>query len=253
MNGERGILCSNGLFNRWGINISRNFPEIEFPKTYSVLDGEIVCDTFGHLQSRAKVQNPLKINVLRERYPAKFVVFDILLLNGKDTTDLPLIQRKKLLDGVGLPKNCELIEHTTDLENLYNVISSASGEGIMLKKRDSKYSEGVRSNNWLKLKFYKEIDVQILGYTSETREISALITDRGKVNMALPQDVYEHWVQKLKDKTIEVRNGNHWVEENLFYAKVKFLEITEEGKMRFPRLREIYADDIYASLPTGAD
>lgn len=52
---------------------------------------------FYQLQKRTLANNPFKIKVAISRYPAAFVAYDILYSDGKQLTELPLMQRKEIL------------------------------------------------------------------------------------------------------------------------------------------------------------
>src|SRR4051794_27710037 len=62
------------------------------PGHSAVLDGEVV-----HLDSEGK---PQFYELLRRRSPQQFVAFDILWLDSKDLTRMPLLERKRILRSV---------------------------------------------------------------------------------------------------------------------------------------------------------
>ena len=68
----------------------------------TVLDGELVVlrdgkPDFYALQKRSLMGNAFKISLAAKSNPVQFVAYDILYNNGKDLTDLPLMERKKYL------------------------------------------------------------------------------------------------------------------------------------------------------------
>ena len=84
------------------------YPEIHMihelvDQVNAVLDGEIVAfdedgrNSFRVLQQRMNLANPREIERIRQRIPVSLVVFDLLWLDGKETTGLPLEQRRELL------------------------------------------------------------------------------------------------------------------------------------------------------------
>lgn len=144
---------------------TKNFQEIvnDLKGLKCVLDGEICCDTFEHTLSRNHTENRLKIKLLEKEYPAIFYVFDILSLNGKDLRNLPLIERIKALQGIGLTKSIILVNYTADLINLWERVKKNNFEGVIIKNPLSKY-ENKRSWNWLKIKHIKSRDLLAKNY-----------------------------------------------------------------------------------------
>ena len=219
--GCRCLATKEGLFGRTLSPIS-SFPDISTPEADNIFDGEIICDTFSHLQTRIHTKDNFKINLLSKHYPARFIAFDLLRLEGEDLRQCPLSERRELLESVSKPDGYELSERSFEPLKLFERVLEEGGEGVMLKKINSVYS-GKRSPDWKKVKTWKELDVEILDYTSEKRDISALVTDKGKVNFT---------------------GQNAWKEKILnhakLFAKVIYLELTPQGVMRFPKLKEVY-------------
>lgn len=155
------------LYSRNGLNYAEKFSKIvkalEDQKFPMVLDGEIVAfnaDGKPDFQTLQKIdENP--------DLAMTFQVFDLLWLNGHSTESLTLIERKELLKEAlvenEVVKYCEHIpEHGKDF---FDQIKKMELEGMMAKKADSNYSEGVRSSDWLKIKFQNTEDVLICGFT----------------------------------------------------------------------------------------
>ena len=122
-----------------------------------ILDGEIaVLDEFGRsdfwtLRERAS---------RRRWYPGAphctYLPFDILMFNGRDVRELPLVMRKELLADLlaPLPKTGVLYVQDFDADaSLFpRFVLALELEGFMAKKRDSPYLSGVGSPLWKKIK-----------------------------------------------------------------------------------------------------
>src|SRR4051794_10770942 len=93
-------------------NQSQNvqFPEVvaalrEALDRPAVLDGEVVCfdergrTSFRKLQQRFHLKDAAAVRERARQYPASIQVFDVLHLDGRDVTALPLAERKELLRG----------------------------------------------------------------------------------------------------------------------------------------------------------
>ncbi|MDQ3048920.1 MAG: DNA ligase, partial [Bacteroidota bacterium] len=147
-----------------------------------VLDGEVVVvnengvSNFGALQNwRSESDGEIL-----------FYAFDILWYQGKDLTGLELSQRKEILKAI-LPVQNEIIRISKAFEEsgieFFEAAKKMNLEGIIAKKKDSPYREGVRNNDWLKIKHNLRQEMVIGGYT--------LNDDSGKAFSALLVGVYE--------------------------------------------------------------
>ena len=159
------------FISRNGNDLTTNYPEFTFRDHISskscILDGEIVVfDKNG---------NP-DFQLLQQGFKeASFVVFDILKKNGKDLTELPLSERKKILDEtVTNNEGIEKSVYTEDGKALYNLMAKRHLEGVMAKELNSRYYPNKRSKVWLKIKLHKSVDAIIIGYTQSKRTVSSL-------------------------------------------------------------------------------
>jgi ATP-dependent DNA ligase len=89
--------------------------------------------------------------------PVTLTAFDILVHDGRLTMNLPLIERKALLEELlaGVPKVALLyVGHLDADANVFSAMVGAGAEieGVMAKRRDSIYQPGVRSDSWRKIK-----------------------------------------------------------------------------------------------------
>lgn len=140
--------------------VNEQFPELlEEMKDQDidfVIDGEIVpynengVMSFNQLQRRLNRKNISK--KMMQEVPIKFIAFDILELNRQDLRNLPLEERRKILEDLLGKLNSEnyLLSELLDFNNWnsLNTIREASGdknaEGLMLKAKDSAYQVGKR-------------------------------------------------------------------------------------------------------------
>ncbi|GAB3422578.1 DNA ligase D [Niabella aquatica] len=97
-----------------------------------------------------------------------YYLFDILWYNGYNVTHLPLTNRKAILKEL-LPAD-SIIKASDDFETsgieFLEAARKMGLEGIMAKRKDSKYLTGGRSREWLKIKANKRQEVVIGGYTN---------------------------------------------------------------------------------------
>ena len=115
------------------------------PVAHAILDGEIVClDRTG--------KSVFKELLFRKGRP-RFYAFDLLWFNGEDLRRLRLVERKKRLKKlVKTSKNRSLLfaDHISGRgADLYRMICEGNLEGIVAKRKNSKYSASAK---WIKIK-----------------------------------------------------------------------------------------------------
>lgn len=250
------VLCyvnSKGiqLITRNGIDITNQFPEFKFYKyikaSSCVLDGEIVAynkkgySDFNLLQNRAV-----------SGVPATFTAFDILEKNCQSLIHLPLLERKKILEstvkeGAGL----ELVVRSTDGRKLWKIAKKFHLEGVIAKKVDEQYYPGKRVNHWIKIKFTKELECVIIGFTQDKRRVSSLALGLyqrgklyyiGKVGTGFSEqdvaDLYKKFQTALAKKSYAVNaqtapKGIIWIRPK-FVADIKYFQMTRDKRLRGP-------------------
>lgn len=143
--------------------------------TGTVLDGEIVCPWEGarskDVTSIMGSKPELAIAKQEERGWLRYVVFDCLFVRGRDIRGKPLAERRKhMLDALMAWENehaAKARKMTKAKEQFVLDVWAKGGEGIILKHRDSLYSEEKR---WVKVKKEDTEDVVITGYEDAKAE-----------------------------------------------------------------------------------
>ncbi|HZD34605.1 MAG TPA: DNA ligase D [Nitrososphaeraceae archaeon] len=142
-----------------------------------VLDGEIVIlDNQGHPdfqshQRRMNIDHDLDIQHLSKEIPSTFYVFDILYLDGKNLENLEFWKRRELLSSTidlrRSDKNVIRISESFEGNGieLFENIKALNLEGIIAKNKNSKYLQGARTTDWLKVKNSRTQDCVVIGYT----------------------------------------------------------------------------------------
>ena len=117
------------------------------------MDGEIVLFNENGRPDFQKLQNYGR----NKDYHIVYYVFDILRYQDQDLTVLPLVERKKILKKIlkktGDVRFCSHIE--THGEDFFKAVKSEDMEGIIAKRKESYYTPGVRTKEWLKIKNHK--------------------------------------------------------------------------------------------------
>src|SRR5919199_2438021 len=160
--------------------ITHRYPELIEPlklaikcRESTILDGEIVVldkdgmPSFQNHQRRMNVDYKADIEKLSQEIPATYYIFDILYLDGKSLQNLDFLRRRSILSKV-INKN-KRIQISDFLEErgkeIFDTVKSMNLEGVMAKHKPSKYLQGTRSREWLKIKTIKTQDCVVIGYT----------------------------------------------------------------------------------------
>src|SRR5204863_7198544 len=97
-----------------------------------------------------------------------FYVFDLINLEGKDLTGLPLTHRKAMAESLVADRS-PLIRFSASIKagstRVMNEMRRRGLEGLIAKQKDSKYEAGRRSGAWAKFKWTNEQEFVIGGYT----------------------------------------------------------------------------------------
>jgi DNA ligase D-like protein (predicted ligase) len=165
------------LQNRRMADISRRYPELvaalrQTVKQSCVLDGEIIVFSRGKvdfhaLQRREQQQKKLRIDILSQKYPATYIVFDILFSEEQNVMHEPLETRKQILaTHIKEHDRVVVIDYLEEKGEAYFRAARKKGmEGIMAKRGGSTYQPGVRSKDWVKIKREVEFDLVVGGFT----------------------------------------------------------------------------------------
>lgn len=178
---------SSDLRNKRDIKILPRFPELELLfnncRHKCILDGEINVlvngkPDFYEVQKRATMTDLFKIKLAYKKYPANFVVFDIIYYKDKLITSLPLMERKKILDDVVIENNILSKSRYIDTNGvaLFKLAEEHNLEGVVGKKKSSLYWFGKKTKEWNKVKVIKDDDYVCVGYFPPTeKNMSTLI------------------------------------------------------------------------------
>ncbi len=226
-----------------------------------LLDGEIVAlrdgkPSFRELQKRAQLRNPEQIARLTAKIPVVYVVFDLLYLNGDSLLELPLTQRRQLLEENITPAD-ELIP-TSQVPGrglaYFNATAELGLEGVIAKKTAAPYLPGKRVKTWLKFKHKRNGLFIVCGFIENTTSRGALrslilgvyrdgvLCWRGMVGTGFTMRELALIHQELRQITVEPcpftgtplrQSGVYWVKP-LITCEIEYLELTDDGSLRHP-------------------
>ncbi len=187
--------------------------------------------------------------------------FDLLELDGRDVTRLPLEERRELLSRLVTPGPVVRISHSYDDGPALLAEAQRRGlEGVMIKRSGSLYRPGSRTRDWLKLKLKQRDTFTIAGYTAGTgsragfgalvlaESVAGALEWRGDVGTGFSDDELDRLTALLKPletdtaQVVRTRPGRvTWVQPTL-RCEVEYAERTAQGRLRAP---------VYIGLDTG--
>ena len=256
--GVRALAFKKGnniqLLSRNKLSFNNSYSEVveHLMKTRGnfIIDGEIVALERG-ISSFSKLQQRMKSSMA-----VYYFVFDLIYWDQSDVRDLPLLQRKKMLqENIIFDQRIKFTTHKIgEGEKYYEQACRENWEGIIAKRADSQYVSG-RSTDWLKFKCSLEQELVIVGYTDPQGARIALgallvgfyekndLIYAGKVGTGFTIQTLRTLHKKLlalERKTPAAkgtglpRKNVHWVEPKLV-AQIAFSEWTSDNKLRHPR------------------
>jgi DNA ligase D-like protein (predicted ligase) len=139
----------------------------------TVIDGELVAFDAAGRPSFTAMQNHTSATTVL------YFVFDVMVLAGRDVKADPLAARARLLEEKVVPKLAEPVRHVgaidAPLRDLVHSVREQGLEGLVAKRRTSRYEPGLRSGAWMKMRVNRGQEFVIGGYTLGTNTFDALI------------------------------------------------------------------------------
>jgi bifunctional non-homologous end joining protein LigD len=265
--GYRALALKDGtkvrLLSRRGNDLTAAYPAVRdsvaaLDAQSAVIDGEIVAFDENGRPSFQQLHH-------RSAKPAaiRFFAFDLLHLNGKDLQAQPLTARRaalqKLLMGFAVDFSDEL---TGSPEDIIHAIAAVGLEGVVAKRRDSRYEPGKRTGAWQKFKVKLRQEFVIGGYKPEHRNFQSIVVgyyENTKLRFAarvragftaarraalfellrplktdecpftdLPSERTGHWGEGVTEEDMKILK---WVKPTLV-AEIAFTEWTRDGNLR---------------------
>lgn len=251
-------------FNDW----TAQFPTVveavaKLPCERALLDGEVAAVLADGRTSFQALQNAFSGGGANLAY----FVFDLLRVDGDDLTALPLVERKARLKKL-LGKKPRVLRYSDHVEGsgkkFFELACKQGLEGIVSKRRDSKYTGG-RGGAWLKTKCLLRQELVIAGYTDPEgarNHIGSLLVGyyehgklvyAGKVGTGFTQKLLAE-LKSLIDPLATTKcpfasepprawtgPGRHWVQPKLV-GEVAFSEWTADGRLRHPSFQGLRRD-----------
>ena len=234
----------------------------------AVVDGEVVAvDRDGRPSFQA-----LQHRAAHPGYVVVFYAFDLLHLDGEDFARRPLDERRARLPDVLKDTGVRLSQELPgSAAQVTEAVRHLGLEGVIAKRRDSRYDAGQRSGAWVKLKLDKQQEFVVGGFRPGPHGVDAILVGcydgrelrfAGKVRAGftphvrrevanalkafhaarcpfadLPSSRAAHWGGSV---TAEQMEEMQWLKPKVV-AQIRFVEWTADGHLRhaaFLGLRE---------------
>lgn len=265
------------LYSRRDRDVSGSYPEVAALDVEAdlVLDGELVAvdergrPDFGLLQRRMNVTKPT--TALVGQVPVQYAVFDVLHRGGQALLELPYVERRAVLTGLGLERpGLTVPANFTDTPGalVMAAVQQQGLEGVIAKRLTSTYQPGRRSKSWIKTPYRRTAHVIIAGWapsSSNPRVLGALLLAARDPagNLAYAGDVGSGFSDATRRHLLELlgplardtspfpgefvrargwpgrppsRGLVHWVEPSLI-GEIEYRSFTRDGSFRHPSWR----------------
>jgi bifunctional non-homologous end joining protein LigD len=264
-------------------DISDTYPELrgllrQLGMREAVLDGEIVAfdesgrPSFERLQRRINVSSGSAIRRRTADTPVVYAIFDLLYLDGRSLLALPYSERRDELEALGLGGRAWRVpaRHGGDGGALLSATRKQGLEGVVAKRRDSRYEPGRRTGAWIKVKHTERQELVIGGWLPgegrRSERIGALLVGyhdgeagsgaagalryAGRVGTGFTDAVLDDLTRRLAplrrdsspfDPRPRLPRNAAFVEPELV-AEIEFANWTADGVMRAPSFKSLRHD-----------
>lgn len=220
----------------------------------SMIDGEVVVIREGvpHFPSLLR-----RIHSRSHKHPeleVDYIIFDVLFWEGEDWRNKPMIERLELLKRIIPPsERCHIIETFSDGAQLWKGVEQLGLEGLVAKVPTSLYRGG-KNSDWLKLKKSQEQSFLMGGVKFKGNQLQAvclgMMLDEnlvyvGTVSNGATSILRSEVALSIRERETSPFVGRgptpgqgetiRWLEPTML-LKTKFLEWTDEGKLRHAQL-----------------
>jgi bifunctional non-homologous end joining protein LigD len=224
----------------------------------AILDGEVVAVDEGGRPSFQALHH-------QSAHTIVYYVFDLLHLDGRDLTMAPLDQRRefiaKTLKGTPVLRSEPLPGTPAQIEE---AVRQLHLEGVVAKRRESRYEPGKRSRSWVKVKFNRRQEFVVGGFKPNANAFESLLVGyyegrklmfASKVRAGLTPHIRAELFPALKATVhahcpfanLPSSKTGHWGEgitaadmaalrwvKPMIVVEVSFVEWTRDGLLRHP-------------------
>ncbi len=252
------------IFSRRLANITPSLPEIVDLALHSVHAQEAIVE--GEVVAVNEAGRPMPFQELMRRFrrtsdvqetmrqvPVRLFLFDVLYLSGKVVLDLPMNERRRLLEEIctkELLTPMLVTNNLSEAKEFFNKSIQEGHEGLVAKAPDARYTPGRRGKEWLKIKQAETLDTIIVAadwgsgrrhrwlsnyHLAVRNPTTGELLEVGKTFKGLTDEEFEYMTVRLQSLKIE---------DNGYTVKVKpeiVVEVAYDEVQMSPHYRSGYA------------
>jgi bifunctional non-homologous end joining protein LigD len=242
------------LRSRTGRDATQDYPELQLDLPDCLVDGEVVVLVDGRPSF-----NALQLHTA----PVTFLPFDLLHLGDRSLLELPWAERRALLEEL-VPEAPPAFD---DGALLLESTRAQGLEGVVAKRRDSKYFPGRRSESWIKTKHVRRQSAVVVGWQrgegGRAGSLGSLLlgvpspegfsyvgkvgTGFNRTSLAMLQDELAPLARATPPVVNPPRQKAEWVEPVLV-VEVEFTDWTPDGRLRHPSYKGVRDDVLPAEV-----
>ena len=241
-----------------------------------IIDGEVIAILNGRPMPFQTVLRRIRrkhgVEEATEEIELRPCVFDILVCDGKTLIDLPLKERRAVLEEVMTDFVApQLVSSSAEeIERYYHEALDAGNEGIMLKVLDAPYLPGNRGKLWIKIKPEVDtIDLAVTGaewgegkrakvfgsFVLACQDESGNLLEISRVATGIDDAMLSHLYELFKDRIIAEKGKSVTFEPDVIfevgYAELQKSTNYEAGyALRFPRFVRLRDDKDISEIET---
>ncbi|MEQ8599967.1 MAG: DNA ligase D [Devosia sp.] len=254
------------LYTRNGLDWTEQFGALVAPLQKlkigpALIDGEVCA-----FDDKGRTDFTTLKAVLSDGGRLEYFAFDLLEVDGKDLTRLPLTERKaRLVKLLSKTARNDPVQYSSHVEGhgqkVLDALCRDGHEGVIAKRADAPY-RGERNRSWLKIKCLKRQEFVIGGWSpsSKRKGFASLLLGsweggrlayRGRVGTGFDHDTLVELgsrLEKSERKTSPfsavpkaIARGAKWVKPELV-AEIAYTELTGDDILRHPSFISLRGD-----------
>lgn len=254
------------LISRNGIDLSSNFPEIvetcleqvSLVEDYLPLkmDGELVVlnnayqANFGLIQKRGRLKKRDLIKKQAAARPVSFMAFDLLACEGAACVEQTFDQRKKKLADVfagesELGKRVHYVDFAENADKMWDEIFVHKGEGVVAKRKNSRYQPEKKHHDWVKTKNWRTIEGFLTFYDPKNDYFTVsvyrddVVQELGKCKHGLDEEAFAVLRDLFLSKGTKEKDGYRL--PPAICAEIHTLDLLK-GELREPEFSRLVPD-----------
>ncbi|KHE72562.1 DNA ligase D [Halobacillus sp. BBL2006] len=236
------------LTSRNGKNLTDRFPEIANlsisirpPFLPITLDGELVIlntpfqANFPLLQQRGRLRKNTKIEEYSNRRPATFMAFDFVN-NQEEAYTMRKQKLQEIIERLGTER-IRYVQEFKNIKDIQSIVHTHLGEGMIAKTKNSPYTPGKSSRNWIKNKNWRTVSGFLTSFNPQNGYFQINGTEEGE---PFAIGTFKHGFDSEEEKTLQtffkqkgVKKKGSWQLEPSVCVDVHCLHATK-SEMREP-------------------